>query len=206
MPWKSLYVSTLVLLIMAGVVSGCVNLGKGTERLPRLYVLTAVAADGESVPINRKENVSIGVGPLVFPEYLNRPQIVTRAGGNELSVAPFANWAEPLKQNVLRVMVENIATLAGTDAVYRYPWRVGSAPLVQLQTEIVQFDATRKGEAILAVRWEWVDQSGRAIMPRKHSVLRRPVQGAGDNAVVAAMNRLIYDHSRLAVEQLAAVR
>ena len=206
MPYKNLYFTTMVLLIITGVLSGCVNLGKGTERLPRLYVLTAVATDGETTARNGKENLSIGVGPLAFPEYLNRPQIVTRAGGNEVSVAPFANWAEPLKQNVMRVMVGNIAMLAGTDAVYRYPLRAGYAPLVQLQMEIVQFDAARNGEAILAVRWEWLDQTGNTMMPRQHSVLRQPVQGAGDDAVVAAMNYLLYEYSRLAVEALADTR
>lgn len=199
---RNLSFTLLVLLLLSGILSGCVNLGKGTERLPRLYVLMAIASDAEDAPINGKENLSIGVGPLAFPEYLNRPQIVTRTGGNELSAAPFANWAEPLKQNVLRVMMDNIAALAGTEAVYRYPWRAAYAPQVQLQAEIVQFDATRNGEAILAVRWEWVDQTGRAIMPRQHSVLRQPVKGAEDDAVVAAMNRLLYDYSRLAVEQL----
>jgi uncharacterized lipoprotein YmbA len=206
MPNRNLYCTILAFLLISGVLSGCLNLGKGTERLPRLYVLTAITSDGATPPIDRKENLSIGVGPLAFPEYLNRPQIVTRASDNELSVAPFANWAEPLKQNVLRVMVGNIATLAETDAVYRYPWRVGYAPLVQLQAEIVQFDAARNGEAILAVRWEWMDQTGRPLMSRQHSVLRQPVQGAGDDAVVAAMNRLIYDYSRMTVEQLEAVR
>ena len=205
MPNRNLYLPLLVFLIICGVLSGCVNLGKGTERLPRLYVLTVIDSGGATLPIDRKDNLSIGLGPLAFPEYLNRPQIVTRASGNELRVAPFANWAEPLKQNVLRVMLENIATLAATDAVYRYPWRAGHPPLVQLQMEIVQFDAARNGEAILTLRWEWVDQTGNAMMPRKHSVLRQPVQGAGDDAVVAAMNRLIYDYSRLAVEALATI-
>lgn len=199
------FLALLVIFVITGTLSGCVNLGKGTERLPRLYVLTAIDSDGPATTLSGKENLSIGVGPLAFPEYLNRPQIVTRASGNEISVAPFANWAEPLKQNVLRVMVSNIATLAGTDAVYRYPWRAGHAPLVQLQMEVVQFDAARRGGAILAVRWEWVDRSGKAVMPRQHSVLRLPLEDDADEAVVAAMSRLLFQFSKLSVEQLKTV-
>lgn len=202
MPNRKLPFTLLVLLLLSGILSGCVNLGKGTERLPRLYVLMAIASDAEDTPINGKENLSIGVGPLAFPEYLKRPQIVTRVGGNELSVASFANWAEPLKQNVLRVMVDNIAALAGTDAVYSYPWRAGYAPRVQLQMDVVQLDAARNGEAILSVRWEWVDQTGSPMMSRQHSVLRQPVQGAEDDSVVAAMNRLLYEFSRQSLKQL----
>lgn len=205
MPDRNPYHSILLFLIFAGFLSGCINLGKGTERLPRLYILTEIPSDGQPIPIKAKEELSIGVGPLVFPEYLNRPQIVTRAAGNELSVAPFANWAEPLKQNVLSVMVGNIATLTETDMVYRYPWRAGYAPLVQLQAEIVQFDAARNGEAILAVRWEWLDQTGRPLMLRQHSVLRQPVGGDSNDAVVNTMSRLLQAYSRRTVEGLKTV-
>jgi len=202
--WKSNQTIAALLIISLGL-TGCVNLGKGTERLPQLYVLTPIISDMGSV-ISGQADLSLGVGPLAFPDYLNRPQIVTRTGNSELRMAPFANWAEPLKKNIQRVLVENIATLSGTDAVYGYPWRVGYAPRYQLQLEIVQFDAKRSGDALLAVRWDWLDQTGKPMMSRKHSVLRQPVGGDSNDAVVHTMSRLLLEFSRRAVEELVTAR
>jgi hypothetical protein len=196
----------VALLVMAGLLSGCVNLGKGTERLPQLYLLTAMAPETENGSGRPPKDLSIGVGPLGFPEYLNRPQIVTRTSSRELQLERFANWAEPLEKNVQRVLVENIATLSKTDAVYGFPWRAGYAPRYQLQLEIVQFDAQPGGEALLAVRWEWLDQAGTPLMARQHSLLRRSVEGDRHETVVLTMSNLLQAFSRLAVARLASFR
>jgi uncharacterized lipoprotein YmbA len=191
-------------LLMTGFIAGCLNLGPGTERFPRLYVLSAMATDADRVSMNWQGSRDTGVGPLTFPGYLNRPQIVTRSGENEVLTAPLANWAEPLDQNVMRVLVDNIATLAGTDAVYRYPWRAGYAPRFQLQLSIDRFEAVRSGDAMLIVRWEWLGRDGAPLMARQRTQLRETVPGSGaDGDVVAAMSGLLYQFSRIAVVQLA---
>ncbi len=192
----------VALILIAGAFYGCVNLGKGTERLPRLYLLAAMASASETASGIADRDIAIGIGPLAFPEYLNRPLIVTRVGGRELQTAPFANWAEPLQQNVMRVLADNITVLTQTEAVYTYPWRAAWAPAYQLQMDVSRFDADRGGEAVLAVRWEWMDRGGKPLMGRKHSVLRVPLAGDGDDAVVASLSRLLLDYSRLTVAVL----
>ena len=191
-------------LVLGALVAGCINLGGGTQRLPRLYVLEALASDTDRLAAVRAASMTIGVGPLVFPDYLDRPQLVTRAGDNEIIAAPFAHWAEPLKQNTIRALVENLATIADSGGVYRYPWWAEYAPQFQLQMEIDRFDAMRNGEAVLTVSWEWLDQDGKPLMARERSILQQPVEGDSDEAVVAAMSRLLLTFSRLVATQLAA--
>ena len=161
-----------------------------------------MASASETASGIEDRDIAIGIGPLAFPEYLNRPQIVTRVNGRELQTATFANWAEPLQQNVLRVLADNITVLTPTEAVYTYPWQAAWAPDYQLQMDISRFDADRGGEAVLAVRWEWVDRTGKPLMGRMHSVLRIPLAGDDDDAVVAALSRLLLDYSRLTVAVL----
>lgn len=192
----------VVLMLIASAFYGCLNLGKGTERLPRLYLLSAMAPASETASVIADRDIVIGIGPLAFPEYLNRPQIVTRVNGRELQTAPFANWAEPLQQNVTRVLADNITALTQTEAVYTYPWRAVWAPDYQLQMDVSRFDADRGGEAVLAVRWEWVDRTGKPLMGRKHSVLRIPLGGDGDDAVVESLSRLLLDYGGLTVAAL----
>lgn len=189
-------------LIMAGLLAGCLNLGKGTPRPTRLYQLTALASDASRTDLGRETLTTIGIGPMSFPEYLNRPQILTRAGRSELQAAPFAIWAAPLKDNVMGVILDNVVQLTGSEAVYLFPWRADQAPSFQLQMAIDRFDAERNGEAVLVVRWEWLGGDGKPLMARRRSVLRQGVEGDSDDAVVAALSRLIEDYSRTVVARL----
>ena len=83
-----------VLLLLA---DGCVDLGPGTASPTRLYVLAPLEAGEAGVDHDRLKAASLGVGPLSFPEYLNRPQIVTRVGDSEIRAADFANWGEAMR-------------------------------------------------------------------------------------------------------------
>lgn len=59
MPNRNLFLTILVILVITGLLSGCVNLGNGTERLPRLYVLTAIDSDAN-------EAVVVAMSRLLF--------------------------------------------------------------------------------------------------------------------------------------------
>jgi uncharacterized protein len=205
MPKRFLLGTMSAALILAVLVTGCINLGEGTRRRPRLYVLTALASDADHVASARAASMTIGVGPLVFPDYLDRLQLVTRDGDNEIIAAPFSNWAEPLKQNTLRVLVDNLATITASGGVYRYPWWVVSTPQFQLQMEIDRFDAVRNENAFLIVSWAWLDKNGKPVVPRKRLVLQQPVDGDSDEAVVTAMSGLLLTFSRTAAAQLAGL-
>src|SRR5262249_45023810 len=50
--------------------------------------------------------VSIGVGPVIMPSYLDRTQIVTRTAADQLDLANFHRWAEPLQEGIVRVLAE----------------------------------------------------------------------------------------------------
>jgi uncharacterized lipoprotein YmbA len=205
MPTRLLLSSMGTTLVLAILVAGCINLGKGTDRVTRLYILTAMASASDRIALYGQAPPTIGVGPLAFPDYLNRPQLITRAGDSEVIAAAFANWAEPLKQNTIRVLGDNLATIFHTGAVYRYPWRTGYAPEFQIQMAIDQFDAARNGEARLIVSWEWLDQGGKPLMPRERSVLHQLVDGDSDEAVVTAMSRLLGAFSQMVAVKLAAL-
>jgi len=205
MPKRFLFFAIGAALVVGVFVEGCINLESSPQPSPRLYVLTAQASDADRTAATWPEDITIGVGPLVFPDYLDRPQMVTRSGDIEMIAAPRARWAEPLKENTIRVLVENLATLAGSGAVYRYPWWAQSAPQFQLQMEIDRFDATRNGDAILSVSWEWRDRDGKSLMRRTRSRLHEPVRDDSNEAVVTAMSRLLLVFSRLTATRLAAL-
>src|SRR6266498_1510380 len=83
------------------VLGGC--LGTPPTRfylLPALTDVSSPAAMGE-------RTLTIGVGPVTLPPYLDRLQIVTRASQAQLHLAEFDQWAASLQDTVARVLAEN---------------------------------------------------------------------------------------------------
>ncbi len=54
----------------------------------RFYILTPLDSLAAGKKTRGAQNTPIiGIGPVELPGYLDRPQIVTRAGGNQLNLA-----------------------------------------------------------------------------------------------------------------------
>jgi len=117
----SIRFAVFVLGLSLIVSAGCLNLGEGTQEATRYYVLSPLSAsEMKTEVLDDQKSVAIGLGPVTFSEYLNRPQIVVRGSGNQLQIAEFARWAEPLVENFSRVLVENLSALLSSDSIVPY--------------------------------------------------------------------------------------
>ncbi len=188
---------TLILLGCGLVVlAGCVNLGSGTTETTRLYVLSPMDTAASPVASLQDEAFALGVGPLILPSYLRRPQVVTRVEDHEIVAEDFANWAEPLDRSFQRALTENLSLLLGTDAIYPHPWRRTLRPTYRLQLEVTRFDANPTGDAVLTVRWEVLDTRGKPLTEKKRSDYRQAVAQDNIAEVVKAMSLALADFSR----------
>ncbi|MBW2603705.1 MAG: membrane integrity-associated transporter subunit PqiC [Deltaproteobacteria bacterium] len=179
-----------VILGVTFLISGSCALRSSTTT--KFYILSPLAS-----PVVEKQNEkgekckTIGVGPLHLPAYLDRPQIVTRVNPNELKLAELDNWAEPLKDNVTRVLVENISQLLCTRAVVIFPWKKSSHIDYQIDIKIVWMDGKLGEKAILITQWVIIDGSGKSVLLTKKSQYTETVTESTYSAFVAAHSRLI---------------
>ena len=85
-------------------VSGCVNFSPMSDP-SRFFMVTPLPQSEQSRPDTDKVNsVFLGIGPIRFPAYLDREQIVTRTAQNRLDISENDRWAEPLEENFTRVL------------------------------------------------------------------------------------------------------
>jgi uncharacterized lipoprotein YmbA len=131
------------------------------------------------------------VGPLHLPGYLDRRQIVTRVNPNELKLSELDNWAEPLKDNVTRVLVENISRLICTEAVVIFPWNKSTHIDFQIDIKIVWMDGKLGETANLLTQWSIIDASDKSVLLTKNSQYTESVTKTTYLALVAAHSRLI---------------
>lgn len=133
---------------------------------------------------------SIGIGPVDFPAYLDRSQIVTRLGPNQLHLAEFDQWAEPLRDNFQRALAENLAGLVCAKPLVTYPWPVGGHPDKQITIQVARFDGTPGGHATLRTSWSVVDPDGNSLAWRSMEY-QEAVAGPGYDALAAAQSKLV---------------
>ena len=146
------------------------------------------------------------MGPITFPKYLERPQIVTRASRHQLTLGEFDRWAEPLQDNVSRVLAENLALLIPTDHILLQAWPRSATLDYQVKVDVLQFDGWLGGESALLALWSILDGAERPLMTQRAS-LNVPVGGRDYEAIVVAMNQMIEALSRdiaAAIQRLAS--
>jgi len=152
------------------------------------------ASIGLTPPANaeRTDMISVGVGPVIMPGYLRRNQIVTRTGEDQVHVAIFHQWAEPLEDGIARVLAEEIGARVPTDRIVMFPWRGVVARAIQYQVVVVvmRLDGRRGGDVSLDTRWRILGNDGTELAFRR-STLTETAGGDGYESMTAAMTRAV---------------
>ena len=181
----------LALMISGAILSmtACINLGTGRSPSAKFYMLeTGTAGPVAEAAGSLPAGFTIGVGPIRTPRYLNRPMIVTRTGPNEIQSAEFHQWAEPLRDNISRVMSAELLLLTGAANAFSFPWRSAIPVNVQVAVNVIQFDATANGDVTLKAQWTLFSEKGKKVLLTHRSAINRPAQGSGYADRVATMS------------------
>lgn len=166
-------------ICIAAWLGGCIN-----TPLPDYYVLTPESTDLSGYA--KLSNLAVGVGPITIPETVNRPNIVTPKDTNQLEVAEYHRWSEPLIENISRIVITNLADRLGANKLYAYPW---------LRTEIdnmAKIDVLQMtgviGEGVyLQVRWQILTgDKPYQLLDTRITEYRQRVRGGGYSSLVAA--------------------
>ncbi len=186
----------MIAVLICSVLGGCLGLGEGSQ--PTQYYLLSGIEEGQAnvqgAPLDTE--VVLQVGPVKLPKYLDRPQIVTHSGENELLLAEFDYWAEPLEENISRVLAKNLTQLVPTDRIILYPLEAPESETYQIKVDILNFSGQFGGEVHLDARWMVGGKGGKAIVPIKKSAFSEPTDKESYAATVAALNRTLEKLSR----------
>lgn len=135
-------------------------------------------------------SISLGVGPIALPGYIDRSELVFESGPNEFQVPPNVSWTGSLQENIAAVLARDLRAQLGAREVLAYPWPSGRAPARRVALDVRQFHGISGSDAILDTAWRIEDSSGHTIKHGSGS-FREPIQGDGYAAVVAAESRLL---------------
>src|SRR5262245_30875047 len=105
-------------LVMMITLAGCAALSPQADRTK--YFLLRPLAVPERQPTSGGFDQSVGIGPVVIPDHLERG-LVTRVNRDEIAISDTDRWAEPLHQSLTRALRQNLIALLHTERIQIYP-------------------------------------------------------------------------------------
>jgi uncharacterized lipoprotein YmbA len=159
----------------------------------RYFLLTAVDSGGTergTSATGAVNQLAIGLGPIGFPDYLARTEIVTRAADNRLELSSTDRWAEPLDVTFKRVLAHDLTVALGGAQVTTFPW-FGASPRFDYRIEptIDRFEVDAQGVAHLAARWTVLAGVGGRMLYSSMTDLRIQATSTDPAALAAALSQ-----------------
>ena len=144
----------------------------------------------------RDQYTIVGVGPIQFPAYLDRPQFIIREGQNQYRLAEFDHWAEPLQSNVERVFLENLNIFLN-DVPIAVVQLDGYLKIdYALRMRIIRMESDDGGNVSLVAGWVILGDEGEKVITAKVSSLRVTSASAAYKDIAAAQSQALDSLSR----------
>jgi len=181
-----------------------VVLGCASTPPTRFFALSSLSDSGKMESPEDKRCFSIGIGPVKIPGYVNQQEIVTRIAPNELRADEFAKWAEPLEDNISRVIAENLSSLLCIKSIAIFPWKALTPIDFRLDVHVIRMDGMLGENAILDVSWTISDGTDRKKAPllRRRTGYKEPMGGEDYGAFVSTQSRNLGRLSREIAEAI----
>lgn len=169
------------------------------------YTLTSTLDSADrGTPLAGKD-LAVGVGPVRFPEFLDRPQIVSRAGTNQLALDEFHRWGGTLQDDFLRVLGENLGELLGTSRILVEPSEARFPLDFRVIADVLSFEGSSGREAVFKVRWGVLDPYLEQALVVRENTYRSRAAGDDPAAMIAALSETLAAFSRDVADQLRSL-
>ncbi|MBX2859364.1 MAG: PqiC family protein, partial [Cellvibrionaceae bacterium] len=138
-----------VIAVLSGICAACISPSPATQYFS-LFAIKQVETQRSELP---DKSLSFGVGPIVIPEYMDNPSIVSVSDRQQVQVSGEHAWAGDLRAAMGRVLADNLAQYWVLDKVSAFPWDNRARPAYQLRLVFEEFGGRRGGEVHLRVFW-----------------------------------------------------
>jgi len=155
--------------------------------------------------IEQKTIPSVAITSFRLPQYLERPQIVTRSSENRLVLAEFHQWGGNLRKNMARVFAKNLSNLLNTPEIFIYPDIPPSPPDFRVELTVMKFERDADRKVRLSVQWRLTREHDRQHLKTQITDLESPsISEASDmTGTVRTMSRLLEELSIIISKELS---
>ena len=175
--------------------AGCLGGPSGPTNFYMLSPLSPSQAGTSAGPAEGR--IRIGLATVVVPEYLNRNEIVFNLDNTVYQLAEFNQWAEPLNENLTRVLAENLTNLLRGDLIDVFLASDSSIPAdYRLEVDVLRLDGNLGGQAALISQWALLEAEEDELVLMRRSEYQEPAADNTYKGLVLAKSRTVETLSR----------
>ncbi len=178
----------MVMTIFCLGITGCI--GKSPQ-VAYFHLTPMEATPAQTQAMKARDSLVVGVGPVSFPEVLQRPQIVTRSDSNHYRIDEFQRWGGSLQDEFTAIFAENLAILLKTENVAVFPWEKHFKPRFRIILDVQRFDGRLGESTLLETRWTITGENGKQALRVGKSSIEKPVAKASYEAHVQGLGRTL---------------
>lgn len=165
--------------------TGCLG---GQSPPTNFYMLSPLSpAQVGTFPASAEARIHIGLETVVVAEYLNRSEIVVNLDNTIYQLADFSKWAEPLSDNLTRVLEENLTNLLQTDSINVSLASESSIPFdYRLEVDVLRLDGNLGDQVTLVAQWALLEaEEGDLKLMRRSEYQEQAVDNTYKELVLA---------------------
>ena len=167
--------SVLLLLILC---TSCIQIGSDPQQM-HYYLLDS---NPQTPTILSSKALNINIELTDFPEYLDRLQIVTRNNNNGINLSDSERWAEPLQDNLLRIIRESLALMLPNSSITVSPWENSNDEAIKVKLMINKFLGKLDEKTQIDIRW--IIDNGRDQIIQEHFIDQQAIGNSYQDLVV----------------------
>lgn len=178
----------MILLVAVLALVGCANTPKS-----RVHIFTP-DDNWQALAGRDKDNCEyiISFALFGFPEYLDRPHIVTRISDTEININEFNRWGIPLDKATFEMLGADLARLLPKAYVELSPRRPPGKSDYLIHLNVIRFDGIPGKTMELLAEWKISSSYDSADKPvRRTTIARSPISDTSYEAYLAAMKQAI---------------
>jgi uncharacterized lipoprotein YmbA len=179
------YITVLSMLLCLTPLIGCF-----AKSQPAQYYTLSSMQRAESVP-RIPSRFTVSVGPVIVPDSLKRPQIAIRTNDNQVSFSEFHKWAGLLKDDIKRILAENISILLSEEGGTVSTDELLIEPDYRVVVNMNRFDGAPEENACLNAVWTLKEQQNQKIIAVTQSLFTEKAAGPGYPELVNAQSRTL---------------
>ena len=185
----------LAIMICWLALTGCLG---GPSGPTNFYMLSPLSpSQAGTAAASAEGRIRIGLVTVVVPEYLNRNEIVVNLDNTVYRLAEFNQWAEPLNNNLTRVLEENLTNLLRGDSIDVFLASDSSIPAdYRLEVDVLRLDGNLGGQVALISQWALLETEEGGLILMRRSEYQELAADQTVKELVLAQSRMIENLSR----------
>jgi uncharacterized lipoprotein YmbA len=180
---------------MSLALAGCLG---GPSAPTNFYMLSPLSpSQAKTSPATAEARIRIGLETVVVAQYLDRSEIVVNLDNTAYQLAEYDQWAEPLSDNLTRVLGQNLTNLLRNDSIDVILASETSIPLdYRLEVDVLRLDGNLGDQVTLVAQWALLEGEEDDLKLMRRSEYQEPAADKTYKELVLAQSRAVDKLSR----------